>query len=251
LLTIDNKNQGEIRMVFIYSLIFAALFSLLLTESIKKNAKSYYLLAVLVSGSTIAFELYRLLSGYKLTGILNQLERASARGIIATAFFILVMFAGGLNMKWQVAKRLMKIRAELAIIASTLMLAHGIVYLVGFFINVIPRLTSGKGMSFLHLMIYIVGIVAFFLMIPLFITSFKKIRKNMNPKVWKNLQRWSYLFYFLGYLHIIIILVIARKPDLIKIISYNAAFGIYTVLKIVKELSKKQQYKLNLQAQKA
>ncbi|GFZ32639.1 sulfite oxidase [Clostridium zeae] len=225
-------------MIFIYSLIAVTIFSLALSANIKKNPKVYYCLATLISASTIGFELYKMFSKVKLTGFINQLERASAKGIIAVAFFILVMYAGALSTKLKVTRKLMSIRAELAIIASILMLAHGIVYLISFIINTVPKLISGQDVKIITIAISIVGILAFILMIPLFITSFKKIRKTMQPKAWKNLQRWAYLFYLLAYVHILFILVKAKNPDWIKNISYTLVFGAYLVLKIIKYKSR-------------
>ncbi|MBK1812378.1 ferric reductase-like transmembrane domain-containing protein [Clostridium sp. YIM B02505] len=221
-------------MIFIYSLIAVTIFSLVLSSNIKKNPKIYYCIATLITGSTIGFELYRMFSKVKLTGVVNQLERASARGIIAIAFFILVMYAGALSPKLKLTRKLMSIRAELAIIASILMLSHGIVYLVSFIINTVPKLISGQNVKIISLAISIVGIIAFLLMIPLFITSFKKIRKAMKPKVWKKLQTWAYLFYLLAYVHVMFILMKAKHPDWPKNISYTLVFGAYLVLRLIR-----------------
>jgi DMSO/TMAO reductase YedYZ heme-binding membrane subunit len=237
---INNNLTKEKNMIFIYSLMVVTIFSLILAENIKKNPKIYYCIATLITGSTIGFELYRLFSKVKLTGVVNQLERASARGIIAIAFFILVMYAGALIPKWKVTRKLMSIRAELAIIASILMLAHGVVYLVSFIINTLPKLISGQDVKMISIAISIVGILAFILMIPLFITSLKKIRKTIKPKAWKKLQTWAYLFYVLAYVHIVFILMKAKNPDWIKNISYTFVFGAYLVLRLIRYRNSKK-----------
>lgn len=231
---IDNNLTKEKNMIFIYSLIVVTIFSLILAENIKKNPKIYYCLATVISASTIAFELYKMFYKIKLSGFINQVERASAKGIIAISFFILVMYAGALIPKWNITRKLMSIRAELAIIASILMLSHGIVYLISFIINTVPKLINGQDVKMISLTISIVGILAFILMIPLFITSFKKIRKTIKPKAWKKLQTWAYLFYVLAYVHIVFILMKAKNPDWIKNISYTFVFGAYLVLRLIR-----------------
>lgn len=76
-------------------------------------------------------------------------------------------------------------------------------------------------------------------MIPLFITSFMKVRKKMNAKTWKKLQRWAYLFYLLAYLHVFILLVNKDTINWTKLITYTSVFGIYTLLRIMKCFNKK------------
>ena len=55
----------------------------------------------------------------------------------------------------------------------------------------------------------VLSLVMIVLLIPLTLTSFMVIRKKMNPKKWKSLQRLSYIFYGLLFIHISMIFSIS------------------------------------------
>lgn len=221
-------------MILVYSLIFAILLSLIFTSSIKKNPWYYYSLAIIVATATTIFEIYKLVYNVKLSGFIQILEIASIKGIIPIAFFALVMFAGVLCKKWLVTRKLLIIRSQLAIIASILMLPHGIIYLVKFLIFSLPGLFSSSPFPLAYFTFTIIGIIAFFIMLPLFITSFKEIRIKMKGSDWKKYQKCAYIFYLLSYLHIIIILLNDDTIDWLKIITYTVIFGAYTIGKLIK-----------------
>ncbi|SFB26083.1 ferric reductase-like transmembrane domain-containing protein [Clostridium frigidicarnis] len=221
-------------MNLIYSLIFVIGLALVFTKSIKKNNHIYYSIATIIAISTIGYEILRMTSDMKLYGLISYFEKASIKGIFSIAFFVLVMFAGALNTKWSITRKLLNIRAELAIIASILMLPHGIIYLVRFIIYSIPKAFAQKPFPITYLSFIVIGIIAFILMIPLFITSFKKVRRKMKATQWKKLQRWSYLFYFLAYIHVLLILLNGKSMDWLKLSTYTIIFGSYAVLKLSK-----------------
>ena len=101
------------------------------------------------------------------------------------------MYTGALpNGSWLI-KKLMPVRAELSIIATILTLAHNISYGMTYFKMLF---TMPKVMPLNQILATICTMVMMCIMIPLCITSFKSIRKKMNPKSWKKLQRWAYVF---------------------------------------------------------
>ncbi|WP_026887604.1 ferric reductase-like transmembrane domain-containing protein [Clostridium beijerinckii] len=221
-------------MIFICTLILVTILSLLFTSSIKKHYYLYYSLAVGIAIITSFYEILRITSDAKLEGVILTLEKTSIRGLISVSFFILVMYAGALNQKWTITKKLRSIRAELAIIGSIMLLPHGIVYCIRFIILKLPKIISEGTFPILYLSYIGVGIIGFIVMIPLFITSFKKIRRKMQGKQWKRLQRWAYLFYFLTYLHILLILLNEKEIDWVRLSSYTIVFISYMWLKILK-----------------
>lgn len=233
-------------MILIYSLIFATVLSLVFTASVKKYYWAFYSLATLLATSTFCYEILRLTSDKKLYGIVADIEKASVKGIISIAFFIIVMFAGALNTRWKITRKLYSIRAELAIIASILMLPHGFVYIIRFIMSI-----NKSGLASLksaYLIYIIVGILAFVIMIPLFITSFKKVRNKISSTKWKRIQSWAYAFYFLGYVHVFIILINKKNIDWLKLSTYTVLFASYTILKLIKVKKAKANYaKDNLQ----
>ena len=85
-----------------------------------------------------------------------------------------------------------------------------------------------------------IGLVAFLVMIPLFITSFKFVRIKMKYVKWKKIQRWSYLFYGLTYLHVALILLNKDNVDILKIVIYSTIFIVYTILRIMKCFNEKK-----------
>ncbi|MEF9951776.1 MAG: ferric reductase-like transmembrane domain-containing protein [Clostridium sp.] len=230
-------------MVLIYSLIFAMALSLFLTSSIKKHAWVYYLLASFVAIATIGSQFGLMIFGIQIQGIVGELLKISLKGIISVAFFILVMVPGALSRKWGITKRLLRIRAELAIIASILILPHGIMYLVYF----VMGLLEGGPLSIVYLSFSIAGIIALVIMMPLFITSFKNIRIEIQGGKWKMVQKWAYVFYILTYLHVIIILVARDNVDIIKVATYSIIFGLYGVAKIAKFICSKRKAKNNVE----
>ncbi|MBU3160002.1 ferric reductase-like transmembrane domain-containing protein [Clostridium frigoris] len=227
-------------MIFVYSLIFALVLSLFFTSSIKKNYITYYLVSIFIGFITTVYEVLRITSGAKLYGFPLYLEKIFMRGHISIAFFILVMFAGALNSKWKISRKLLSIRAELAIIASIFIIPHSLIYFVRFIALKLPEMINIGMIPTLYIGYIIVGIIAFIIMIPLFITSFKKIRRKMQNGQWRKLQKRAYIFYFLAYIHILLILLSKKEIDLLKLSSYTIIFGTYTILKLIKYKSNKK-----------
>ncbi|MBU3200406.1 ferric reductase-like transmembrane domain-containing protein [Clostridium estertheticum] len=228
-------------MIFIYSLIFVLILSLFFTSNIKKNYWTYYLISIFIGIITTVYEVLRITSGVKLSGFPLYLEKIFIRGYISIAFFILVMFAGALNTKWKITRKLQSIRAELAIMASIFIIPHALIYFVRFIVLKLPKMFSTGVIPKLYIAYIIVGIIAFVIMIPLFITSFKRIRRKMQSGKWRKLQKRAYIFYFLVYVHILIIMLNEKEIDLLKLSTYTIIFGAYTILKLIK-------YKTNRQA---
>ena len=194
-------------MYLIYSLVFVIALTLIFTDTIRKKAIAFYGISSIIAVLVTVYEILRLTSNYQLGGFIGTLEKVFMRGNVSIAFFILVMFAGALNKKLKVTKKLMSIRAENAIMGSILIMPLYFIYLV-------------------------VGVLAFILMIPLFITSFKKIRMKMKFSNWKRLQRKAYIFYLLAYVHIVVVLLNGKTIDFLKLITYTVIFLAYLILKL-------------------
>lgn len=220
-------------MSLIYSITVVVFFSLFLNKQIKKYSTFFYSIALIIASITTYYEILRMFSNVQLTGFLYYLEKSSIKGLMSVGFFILVMYAGALNVKYSLAKILIKTRAELAIIASILLLPHCIVYLIGF-TRGFSRIIKNPMASIGYISFVIVGLIGFIIMIPLFITSFKKIRSKMTVSNWKKLQKKAYIFYFLTYLHIFIILIKKDNIDVLKLSIYTIIFVGYGILKLLK-----------------
>lgn len=147
-------------------------------------------------------------------------------GYVPVGIFLVVMFAGALD-KGKMRKRLFMVRAELAIIASILVLPHGLSFLE-YYLDDIGLLQADLS--------FFLGILAVLVMIPLLLTSFRTIRKRLSYKNWKKLHSISYLFYgFVGF-HLILI-----QND--RMWLYIILFGSYFALKISTVLQNRFQQK--------
>ena len=97
----------------------------------------------------------------------------------------------------------------------------------------------------------ILSVVMVLVLMPLFITSFKKIRRKMNPLKWKKLQRFAYGFYFLVYLHVVLFNITAAlkgsERSIVNVSVYSAVFLWYLICRILKYRStKNKDLNLNL-----
>ncbi len=134
-------------------------------------------------------------------------------GYVPLSFMIIVMYTGVFQRGF-IKKRLMTVRAENAIIGIIFLLPHAIGFLE-FYLE-----SSNLFDSFVPLL----GLCAFILSIPLFITSFKFIRKKFNYLQWKSIHRLAYAFYLLLFAHLAFI-----NND--RLVFYILLFGMYFILK--------------------
>lgn len=213
----------------IYSLIAVTIITLGLNNLLKRKSKYFYIIGIVISAMVTSYEVYKICTGFKLQGVAFVLERSFMKGFVSTALFILVMFAGALNKRYELTRKLLRVRGEMAIIASILMIPHFLIYTYKF----LMRFFGGKSLSLLYIAFIIVGFIAFVIMIPLCITSFKKVRKVMVPSKWNKIQRWAYLFYLLIYVHIILILFNKKVFNLNAVIGYSVIFLLYFVLRLI------------------
>ncbi|MCR5556542.1 MAG: FMN-binding protein [Butyrivibrio sp.] len=164
-------------------------------EVLRKKPLPFYLGAILLASVSVAFSW----NGIRI------LEPMVAKGALTGAFFTLVMFAGAFPQGSFGAKTFMPVRAQLSIMGSIFAISHGLSLGKPYFIRLLSGIAGAENPGFDVVTILSLTVAAglMLIMLPLFITSFKMIRKKMNPKAWKNLQRFAYLFYALMYLHIL------------------------------------------------
>ena len=143
-------------------------------------------------------------------------------GFVPLSFMIVVMYTG-IFQRGFIKKRLMTVRAENAIIGIIFLLPHAIGF-IEFFLeysdlseNIIP----------------LVGLAAFTLSIPLFITSFQFVRKKFKYKEWKMIHKLAYPFYMLLFIHLALI-----NND--RLLLYIIIFGMYFIIKYADHEKAKQ-----------
>ena len=146
--------------------------------------------------------------------IFNTLSLPWIKGFLGLAIFYLVMIAGALP-NWKFKKKLYSVRTELSIIGFIAITPHALYNLIKIYNGDIDPTYF--------------GIIAYIIMIPLFMTSFITIRKRMNHKDWKNLQRFAYIVYLLLFIHLIIHFSIPINRVLYIILLIN-----YLIFKVIK-----------------
>lgn len=217
-------------MVLIIGLVLAVVFSLTCDKFIKKHANILYIVCAVISVA-IALIDTRSLPAFVNAYIIGLFSR----GAFATSLWIIVMWTGALKNGSKLIKKLMPIRGELSIMAGILTLSHNISFGKTYFVRLF---TGASSMSATHIVAAIMSIVMLLIMIPLTIMSFPKIRKKMNGKLWKKIQRTAYAFYALIYLHVITLyLPMAQRGNIgywVGVLTYSIIFISYAVCRIRK-----------------
>ncbi len=181
---------------------------------IRKHNTKLYIAAIILAAISYLFIEAPIFTPIKLGGV-------------GFAFFYVVMLIGALKPKGNANEKLMQgkmkysIRMEYSIIGFILISPHAVYQLLEYFDG--------------NVSIPIFGIIAYVIMIPLFITSFQIIREKMTEKSWKNLQRLAYIVYLGLFIHLIIF---AKMPNLVV---YVIMFVVYFVFKFKYEYNKLKQ----------
>ena len=187
-------------MRLISCLIIALVFFYLLEKPIKKHATLFYIATIIISVLSV------LAPKKGLPFVIDYLvKNILARGTLAGALFILVMVASVCPAA-KLRGLLLRTRGEMAIIAALLTLIHNISYGKNYFVALFTKISDLDAPRIFAAVLSLIMIV---FLIPLTVTSFMVIRKKMNPKKWKSLQRLSYLFYGLLFIHISMIFSIS------------------------------------------
>lgn len=232
-------------MLLIVALIIISLFIYFLGDSLKKHPNAYYIGAAAISIGIflLGFVDMPLFVKKNILGIF-------AKGSLGTAMFVFVMYAGALPKGNRFIAPLMKIRGELSITAAILVLCHNFTYGRTYFrmLFVQPEILSGT-----QLAAAIISIIMIIIMIVLTITSFPSVRRRMQAKKWKQLQRTAYLFYGLMYVHIMLINVpyarLGMSMYIVNVIVYSIVFLGYAAMRISKALiTNAQKNKKNISA---
>lgn len=199
------------------SLAVLTLICILLSKSIKKYSKVYYIILaipfVLVALPFIARLFGIEMAGFVRIPFLGEIIRDYIHmGTFGHPLLIIIMYMGALDPKIPAVNKLMSIRKELSIICGFPVLTHSLIRVVNNFPNALKFFTNneeylantkvvselGAGISSFS---YVFGILMVILFIPLWVTSFGAVRRRMGQTKWKKLQRWSYVLYATLFIH--------------------------------------------------
>lgn len=233
-------------MLFVFSLVIAAFFSLTAKSTIKRHPYPWYIGALVLTLFISLFPFSRELPE-PVTFVLDLFRRGS----LACALWCIVMWTGAFSNGSWLIKRLMPVRGELSIFAAMLTLGHNIGYGRTYFVRFF---TDASALPANQFVACIITLVLLIIMIPLTILSFPKIRKRMKAKKWKQIQRFAYLFYALLYIHIMLLfLPLAQNGQdgyYFSVIVYTAIFLGYAICRVRKWyfLKKKPSHKQEINA---
>ena len=222
-------------MLLIISLIIVALFIYFLKDSLKKYANIFYIGAAVISIAVFLLEFLPMHLFVK-----NNILGIFAKGSLGTAMFVAVMYAGALPKGSKLIAPLMKIRGELSITAAILVLCHNFTYGMTYFRMLFTKTSL---LSATQLAAAVISLVLIAIMIVLTVTSFPSVRKKMQAKKWKQLQRTAYVFYGLMYVHIMLINIPYARLGLgmyvANVVIYSIVFLGYAAMRISKAVSVK------------
>ena len=222
-------------MLFIISLIIVALFIYFLKDSLKKYANIFYIGAAVISIAVFLLEFLPMHLFVK-----NNILGIFAKGSLGTAMFVVVMYTGALPKGNKLIAPLMKIRGELSITAAILVLCHNFTYGMTYFRMLFTKTSL---LSATQLAAAVISLVLIAIMIVLTVTSFPSVRKKMQAKKWKQLQRTAYVFYGLMYVNIMLINIPYARLGLgmyvANVVIYSIVFLGYAAMRISKAISVK------------
>ena len=241
-------------MLFLFGLAIALCILFLGGNSLKKHAGVFYVTGAVVT--IVVITISQLVQNRTLTienGFLRDyLIGVFSKGALAGALWAVVMWGGALpNGSWLI-KKIMPIRGELSILAATVTLSHAVTYGITYLRTLSNNLSKGRPFTSDFVLTCIICIVLMLIMIPLTVMSFKAIRKKMNPKRWKAIQRTAYVFYALIYAHILVLYIPqaqkGRTEKFVSIIVYSIVFVGYAIFRLRKYyiMSKKPEAKAAL-----
>lgn len=226
-------------MLFLIALIIAFTFAFLCGKALKKYPYIFYSAAALL---TVAMAFLPSADTHNLPVFVNTyILGLFTRGALATALWCVVMTAGAFPNGSVPIKKLMPIRGELSIFTAILTLGHNIGYGRTYFTMLF---TNRERMSENQIYASICTIIMLAIMIPLTVMSFPKIRKKMNARLWKKIQRTAYLFYALIYIHVMLLTLpmakSGREGYIFSVFIYSLVFFGYAYFRIRKFVLKKE-----------
>lgn len=223
-------------MTLITGILFTIIFYSLTKDLIKKYPVIFYLGIYAWTG----FVVYYYNMGFDRnfpTWFNEYFMKIFSRGIFATASFMIVMFLGTITKHNDFSKKLMAIRGEISIMASLLVFSHNIIFGLRYF----PILfTNPSSMPQRQLIASIITIFLLLMLIPLFVTSFKTVRRKMKAKSWKNLQKMAYPFFIGIYIHVMVLYSSNWKENMVGVVIYTLIYLAYIILRLRKRNIKMQ-----------
>ena len=212
-------------MTFALTLAVTILLCFVLRTPLMKWPVAFYA----ITAAAMAAYVFGSLSGTMPREVWLALFQPIQKALVPLALFIVVMYIGLFPRHSKVSQWLRPVRAELSIVACILMAGHVVIYIGSY----LPRLFNGSTLDLNILASFIVAMVLFVLLLVLGITSFQFVKKHMDHKAWKSVQKLAYAFFVLSYVHLLLILLPAAMRGGVQaiesVVAYTIIFGIYII----------------------
>ena len=224
-------------MVLLISLLLASLLVFPGKRFIRERAGVCYGLCIAVSLVVVAAVWSGASQG--LTGVGQTLANVFLQGGLAGALFIFIMYAGAVPDKSAFRRAVMPIRGQLSIMASLLTLGHNIAFGRRYFAMLF---TQAASLRLNVLLAACCSLAMILIMLPLFVTSFVKVRRRLPPKRWKRLQRLAYVFYALMFIHVLLLNTTSAREGkwtaLLNVALYGLIFLVYASMRLCRAAQK-------------
>lgn len=217
-------------MLLIIALVIASLFTYFLKDKLKQYSNIFY-----IGAAVVTIVIFSLRTVAMPQFVRQNIVGIFAKGTIGTAFFIIVMITGALPRGSKLIGPLMRIRGELSIMAAILVLSHNLTYGMTYFKMLF---SAPAALPAVQRCAAVLSLILIVLMIGLTVISFPAVRKKMNSKKWKQIQRSAYVFYGLLYVHIMLINIPYARMGLhmyaVNVLVYSIVFAGYAAMRIRK-----------------
>ena len=225
-------------MEFLIAFVIMIAISFLFRNAIKKAPWVFYLIALLLSGLYIYS---RFFAAYD--PLIASIMVYPQRGLLGMATFTIVMFIGVFGGNSRIRKWLEPIRAELSLIGSLLIAGHALGYLASYLQSLSPGLLS-KPTVVISLA---VSLLLLMLLLILGITTLVAVRRRMDSSLWKRIQRLSYFFYGLVFVHLMLMLLPSAMQGTgnssISLAIYGGVLLVYLIARIRRAVLDKAAHK--------
>jgi DMSO/TMAO reductase YedYZ heme-binding membrane subunit len=215
-------------MRFIAGLLIAIIFTAIFRVPLRKVPALFYVVATLLNVFFLLGDYLPLPSWFR-----EYFLFLFQSNVLGMGFFVIVMFIGVFKESFPLRKALIPIRAELSIFASLLSIGHLIKYGQSYLDQMLSLSTFMPPIRYWMIGVAIVLVI---LLVPLAITSVKRIHAMMGQKSWQRLQRFAYPFFGLIFVHIVLCLwtpaAAGNSSAIFSICAYLAVGLLYAVLRI-------------------
>lgn len=218
-------------MRVLVALLLVLVVSILFHTAIRKHPGAFYLVALALCAVYFAsFVAPDLRVNYWYATFLKVMQR----GTLGFALITVVMYIGVLPQVSRLRDMLGPIRRQLSIAGCIMLVPHIVFYARSYLAsNVLSDFNNVAVSLVLAMVLVVVGLM-------LFVTSFLVVRHGMSPATWKRVQRSSYVFFGLMFVHLLLFLlpsVLAGRAETQLVVAIYLMLGIvYAVLRIVRHV---------------